>query len=358
MEKVTGTSAALTIGIDLGDLWSVAIELDGLGDVVRRERIRTTRAGMESYLGGRCAAMVAIEVGTHSPWVSRVIASLGHEGIVANPRRVRLIGHSDRKNDAADAERLARLARADVRLLSPVRHKGEQAQKDRGLLCVRDGVVRARTLLINQARNLAKSLGLRISSCDAGAFAARAARELGEERFAGQTQILALIAHLTTRIRVLDREIEAMARERYPETERLRQVAGVGPVTSLAYVLCIEDPQRFERSRAVGSYLGLCPRQRDSGAQRPQLRISKAGDGNVRRLLVQAAHYILGHFGPDTDLRRQGLQLIARGGKAAGKRARIAVARKLAVLLHRLWVSGEIYEPLRTAHARERSAAA
>jgi len=114
-----------------------------------------------------------------------------------------------------------------------------------------------------------------------------------------------------------------------------------------SYVLTLDDPKRFRRSRDVGGFLGLRPKQRDSGQSQPQLRITKEGDPYLRKLLVQGAHYILGWRGPDTDLRRWGLKLAARGGKNAKKRAVVAVARKLAVLLHRIWVSGENYEPLR-----------
>ena len=132
----------------------------------------------------------------------------------------------------------------------------------------------------------------------------------------------------------------------------MRQVKGVGPITALAYGLTLENAEHFAKSRAVGPYLGLVPKQEDSGESQPQLGISKAGDTMVRKLLVGSAHYILGPFGPDTDLRGYGLRLCERGGKNAKKRAAVAVARKLAVLLHRLWVSGEVYEPLGYASSR------
>jgi transposase len=132
----------------------------------------------------------------------------------------------------------------------------------------------------------------------------------------------------------------------------LTQVSGVGTLTAMAFVLTIEEPHRFRRSRDVGCYLGLRPKQQDSGERSPQLRITKAGDSYLRKILVSSAHYIIGPFGPDTDLRRWGLKLCERGGKNAKKRAVVAVARKLAVLLHRLWVTGEVYEPLRNAQAK------
>lgn len=135
-------------------------------------------------------------------------------------------------------------------------------------------------------------------------------------------------------------------------------MAGVGPVTALTYVLTIDDPARFRKSRAVGSYLGLACRRSQSGDKDPELRITKAGDPALRFLLVQAAHYILGPFGPDTDLKRWGLALATRGRKNARKRAVVAVARKLGVLLHRLWVTGTVYEPLRNSEPRQALAAA
>jgi transposase len=171
--------------------------------------------------------------------------------------------------------------------------------------------------------------------------------------FAGLEPLLETVDHLTRTIRRMDREIERLGQERYPETQLLRQVTGVGPITALYYVLTLEDPNRFAKSRSVGAYLGLCPKQRDSGTQQPQLRITKAGDVLLRRLLVNAAQYILGPFGPDTDLRRAGLRMAERGGKAAKKRAVVAVARRRAVLLHRLWVTGEEYESLRQATNEE-----
>src|ERR1035437_9476712 len=143
-------------------------------------------------------------------------------------------------------------------------------------------------------------------------------------------------------------DAHAKAQTRYPQTALLTQVSGVWTLTAMAFVLTIEDPQRFARSRDVGCYLGLRPKQQDSGERSPQLRITKAGDSYLRKMLVSCAHYIIGPFGPDTDLRRWGLKLCERGGKNAKKRAVVAVARKLAVLLHRLWVTGEVYEPLRS----------
>jgi transposase len=266
--------------------------------------------------------------------------------IVANPRRVRLIAENDSKSDGFDAELLARLGRVDPQLLHPIVHRGEQAQRDLVLLRARDGFVRARTQLVNQVRGFAKSLGTRLPRSSTEAFPRRVRCVASMDLFPGLETMLEMIERLTQEIRAMDREVERLCRELYPETKLLRQVKGVGPITALCFVLTLEDPSRFRKSRSVGAYLGLRPRQRDSGEQRPQLRITKAGDELLRRLLVSAAHYVLGPFGPDTELRRIGLRLAETGGQAAKKRAVVAVARRLAVLLHRLWVTGEVYQPL------------
>ena len=341
----------ITVGIDLGDRTSDLCVLGADGQVQRRLRAATTEPRLTKVLGGFEGCRVVMEVGTHSPWVSRLVTGLGHEVIVANPRKVRLISQNEDKNDQVDAELLARLGRVDPQLLRPIRHRGEVAQRDRALLGVRDGLVRVRASLVNQARGQAKALGLRLPRCTTEGFASRMRKESLEGAYPGLSMLVEQIHQLTQQIRELDRQIEQLCKTRYPETALLRQVSGVGALTALAYVLTLEDPGRFRRSRQVGAYLGLRPKRRQSGKGDPLLRITKAGDPFLRRLLVQCAHYILGPFGPDTDLRRFGERLIARGGRAARKKALVAVARKLAVLLHRLWVTGETYEPLRAAEA-------
>lgn len=345
-KDITGEQP-MTIGLDLGDRRSHLCAIDARGEVSARFALPTTERALRGIFAKLAPSRVVIEVGTHSPWVSRLLASLGHEVIVANPRAVKSIAQSRSKNDAADAEQLARLGRADPQLLRPIRHRGVQAQRDRALLGVRDGLVRARTALINQARGSVKALGQRLPHCSTEAFARRIRDDGLEDLFPGLGTLVETIGQLTAAIRAKDREIARLCEERYPETELLRQIRGVGPITALAYVLTLEDPHRFAKSRSVGAYLGLRPGQRQSGKRNPELRITKQGDVFLRRMLIQASHYILGPFGPDTDLRRFGTRLIARGGRLAKKKARVAVARKLAVLLHHLWRTGEVYEPLR-----------
>ncbi len=164
--------------------------------------------------------------------------------------------------------------------------------------------------------------------------------------------LLAASAALSEQIAEYNERIEQLAQESYPQTALLKQVKGVGTLIALTFLLTLEDAHRFPKSRDVGCYLGLQPGRRNSGQSEPQMHISKEGDPYLRTLLVQGAQHILGPFGIDCDLRRWGLKLAERGGRSGKKRAIIAVARKLAVLLHHLWVSGEVYEPLHNSNQR------
>ena len=355
MTKDTTVTPETTIGIDLGDRYSYGCVLDRWAEVKERFRFETTRNGLAKAFEGRPLGRVVVEVGTHSPWVSRTLEALGQEVIVANAREVQSISKSDRKNDAADAEQLARLGRADPKLLHPILHRREDTQRDRALLAVRAKLVRTRASCVVQARGIAKGLGERLPKGSTQAMPKRV-REAGlEDLFPGLSSLLDVIETLSAKIRELDHQIDQLSKERYPETALLRQVGGVGPITTLAYVLTIEDPRRFDRSRSVGAYLGMRPRQRDSGERSPQLSISKAGDVYLRSLLVECSQYIM-TIGPDCDLRRYGERIVERGGPAARQRAIVAVARKLSVLLHSLWRSAEVYEPLRQARILDAAA--
>jgi transposase len=340
--------------MDLGDRYSHLCVIDADGAVVEEGRVRTEESRLRASFETRARARIVMEAGTHSPWVSRLLEALGHEVIVANVRQLRLISRSDRKSDRHDAEALARLGRLDLALLRPVRHRSVETLADREMLRARDTLVRARTQLVNHVRSAVKVAGGRLPVSGTSAFVRKVGPTIPTRLRGALEPLLAMITRINETLQHYERELEALAETRYPQTACLRQVAGVGIVTSLTYVLTLEDPQRFAKSRSVGAYLGLRPRQRQSGDTDLQMRITKAGDRVLRRLLVQSAHYILGPFGPDSDLKRYGQRLATRGGKAAKKRAVVAVARKLAVLLHRLWVTGELYEPLRNvAHEPE-----
>lgn len=358
--KSSGKEAkhSVTVGLDLGDRSSRYCIVDETGEVVVEGSTASTRKGLDQVFGVLARCRVALEVGTHSPWVSRHLTRLGHEVIVANARSVRLIGESSRKDDKMDARMLARLARIDPELLSPIRHRSEQAQADLMSIRARAALVETRTALINTARGLAKSYGERLPSCASYQVCEELAGSLPSALQVALEPLLAEVDSLTDRIKEYDVQLEEMWRERYPEVSLLKQVQGVGTLIALTYVLTVEDPHRFRKSRDAGCYVGLRPKRRESGQSRPQLGISKEGDSYLRKLLVQGAHFVLGRYGQDSDLRRWGLKLAGTGGKNAKKRAIIAVARKLAVLLHKLWISGESYEPLRVSNARSQTAAA
>jgi transposase len=338
----------MTAGLDIGDKYSYLCLIDQLsGEVMEEGRLRTTPEAFRRRFSSERPMRIAIEAGTHSPWASRVLEECGHEVLVANARKLRLIYSNKRKTDEIDAENLARLARVDPKLLYPLKHRGEDSQAHMALIRSRQALVGCRTQLVNHVRGAVKSFGGRLPKGPAVSFHNKAAEHIPEALWPALGPILETIASLTERIRDYERQLETLSKERYPETDLLRQVEGVGTLTALTFVLTLEDPYRFEKSRCVGAYLGLVPARDQSGDRDPQRRISKEGDEMLRRLLVSSAHYILGPFGSDSDLRRHGEKIASRGGKNAKKRAVVAVARKLAVLLHSLWISAEVYEPLR-----------
>ena len=353
--KASGFSGEV-VGLDLGDRTSDVSALDEGGTIVEEGRVQTTQAGLTRWFGGKKRMRVVMEVGTHSPWVSRLLTELGHEVLVANPRKLRFIYQNRKKGDRVDARSLARVGRLDPELLSPVTHRPEGMAQDLAVVRARDVLVRTRVKLINHARGAVKASGSRLRKCSTPTFVEKTGEQLPESLKETLAPVMTAIEAISEQIRRLDRRIQELGKKKYPETRLLRQVAGVGPKVALSYVLTLQDPIRFAVSRAVGAYLGLVPARRQSGASDPQLRITKEGDGLVRRLLVQSAQYILGPFGPDCDLKRFGLELARRGGANAKKRAVVAVARKLAVLLHHLWRSGEVYEPTRARLAATKAA--
>lgn len=339
----------ITIGIDLGDKKSYVCLLDdATGEVLEESQLATTKVAFERYFAEKAAMKVALETGTHSAWVSQLLESFGHEVIVANARAVKLVYGNKRKHDQLDAENLARLARVDPKLLAPIKHRSEQTQADLAVLKARDALVRSRSLLINHVRGIVKSFGSRLPSGGTDAFARQVKALIPKNLESALLPMLDSIENLTQQIQTLEKTLSQLT-QKYPETDLLRKISGVGILTSLAFVLTLEDPHRFSKSRDVGAFLGLVPSRDQSGDRDPQRSISKQGNVMLRTLLVQSASYILQPRSPDCDLKRFGQKLIDRGGKAARQRAVVAVARKLAVLLYVLWATGSIYEPLKNS---------
>lgn len=345
----------MSIGLDLGDRYSYFVAIARGGEIRDEGRVPTKReAIVECFSRFPAKSRVVCEAGAHSPWVSASLKELAFEVVVANPTYAgRALAANGRKTDRLDAITLASFGFELTRMLRPIKHRDSRAQSDLAVIRARHCAIRMRTQVINAVRGLVKTTGHRLPECSADAFHRKVAESIPESLRSALEPLVEHIGKLTELIRSYDKSVEALC-ARYPETERLRAIAGIGPLISLAFVLTIEDPSRFVVRRNVGAYFGLVPRQHESGDSSPQLRITKAGNGYMRDLLVAGAHYILGPHGPDCDLRRFGERIGARGGKKGKKRAVTAVARKLAVLMHRLWTTGETYDPFYQSKKHQR----
>jgi transposase len=335
------------VGLDVGDRQSHYCVLNLDGSVLTEGTVATKEASLRVLFEGKGRMRIALEAGTHSPWISRSLIALRHEVLVANPRKLRLIAESDAKHDRADAHLLARLAHVGPALLSPIHSRSAQTQIDLAVIRAREVAVQTRTKIVNAVRGMVKSTGHRLPASSTLTFARKATETCPEALQPALLPLIRLVQTLTDDIAAYDRLVAARARA-YPETQAIQSIHGVGALTAVAFVLVLNnDRARFKRSRDVGCYLGLKPKQRDSGKRSPQLGITKAGDPLIRRLATQSAQYILGPFGRDSALRRWGLSLASHGGKNAKKRAVVAVARKLVVLMHRIWITQDTYDPMR-----------
>lgn len=336
---------AVTIGLDLSDRSFQFCELDQSGVIIAEGNRPLTRAKLVSYLSAKpLGARVALETGGQSAWVSEVIELLGHEAVVANARDLKAVTGRSHRSDRRDAQQLAKLARVDVSLLNPVQLRSTIRQADLFIIRARAALVEARTKLINFARGATKMMGHRLPASVSYRFAERAIESVPEILEAALVPVLEVLRAIGERIAAYDELIEKLADERYPETRWLKQVPGVGTLTALAFVLTVGEPDRFARSRDAGVFVGLAPRRKQSGEEDPELRITKCGDRYLRRLLVQCAHVLMGRFGQDCALRQWAIEH-SGNSKSKKKRTVVAVARKLAVLLHRLWNRQEAFRP-------------
>jgi len=340
MKKVT------VIGLDMGDKNHKAIGLSEDGEIVDRMEVACTPDDVRTYLSQHPGAMLAIETGTHCRWVSRMGVELGHKVLVGNARKLRMIWGSTRKNDWKDAEMLARIARTDPKLLAPVRLRSDSDQELLRMLKARDFLVAHRSGIVTMIRGFCKSDGCRLEKCATEAFA-RQEFEVPVTVRATTKPLFAMLRDLTKKIALYDKMIAVAVREKHPaEARLLNTIDGVGPITAAAFLATIGDPATFGHARDAGAYFGLVPKQDQSGQTDKQMRISKQGNELVRKLLVTGANYIMGPFCKDSDLRRHGLRIAERGGKNAKKRAKVAVARKLAVLMLAMLKTQTEYRPL------------
>ena len=328
------------VGIDLHQKYSEICELSEEGKVLCRRQIPTTETGLRKFFGRRNPRHVVLETGGLTAWVYRLLTKLGHEVVVVQPRRVRLIAESTLKTDSIDAEILARLSRFDPELLPQVYQRSEDGQRLRGRLRVRAALVKSRTALINTVRGLLRSHGYRVGSSTSVRFVERFAdAKIPQEMRQMLDPLLEALVTLNTQILDLETELKQLTREDELMT-RLQSIPGVGPLVSLAFVGWMDRPDRFKDSRDVGACLGLRPSIHSSGGHVHHGSITREGDSEMRRLLVQAAHASL-RCRQDSALKRWSEQLIDRRGKG---KALVAVARKISVLLHHLWVSGEVFD--------------
>ncbi len=329
------------VGIDVHQKYSELCVVSDRGEIVDQERAPTTEARLRRFFKNRPPSRVLLESGPMTPWVYRLLSELVQEVVVVNPRRVRLIAESTLKTDKADAEVLARIGRLDLGLLRPVYQRTEAAQDLRTRLRVRSALVRSRTALINTVRGLLRAQGYRLAPSTTRTFMTRyGAAKIPKTLTLTIDPLVEMIVGLTQQIDLLHQGLVEQSRAD-ALTTRLQTVPGVGPLVSLAFVGWMDRSQRFQNSRDVGACLGLRPRLRSSGGHEHRGRITREGDSEMRRLLVQAAHCAL-RSKRDSALKRWAEQLLQRVGKS---KTVVALARKIAVLLHHLWVTGGSFRP-------------
>lgn len=352
MKDTTNTQI---IGIDLGDKSHETCTLDQSGEIVARGSVLNIRDELLRFSRANRGATLIMEAGCHSPWISRLFTEQNHKVIVANPRKLRAIYESENKNDQRDAEMLARIGRFDRKLLYGIEHKSEANQRALKILDIRDTLVASRVKLINSVRGSLKSLGVVLGSgWSSEAFARKARAELSDLDCGLVAPLLDTIEALSERIKAQDRLIDTLIEHVYPDAQKLMTVPGVGPITALAFVLIVGSPERFAKARDVGPYLGLVPGRDQSGDTDKPMRITKAGDRMLRRLLVSCAQYTLGPFGPPSALKAAGDKTAGKGAKVAKKKAVVKTARKLAVMMLALWKDpGAEYRPFPNQPVKE-----
>ena len=349
MDQHTPTTLPTTIGLDLGARVTQVAIYNTSGNRVEERKISTAKDSLEQLLYRFPGARVVMEASTPTRWINNLARERGHEVIIANPRKIPIITSSIRKSDRNDARLLGEIGQIKPELLSPIELREDIYQLVRTQLFARQQLVKTRGSLCTFVRSQVKSVGQSLPPVDTRVFASKMRSLLPKELGSVLEPILRTIQQLSDEIDSLDAVVKTSSATDFPKTAVLQQVHGVGPLISLAFVATVGAPDRFKNSRSLGPYLGLVPRLDQSGQSNPALAITKHGDTYMRSLLVSAATRILGPFGVDSDLRRFGLRIIEQGGQRAKGKARIAVARKLAVLLHRLLLTGEVYEPIRNA---------
>lgn len=341
---------SITIGLDLGNTFNKAVGLDAGGRVLFQEDLRNDPEAMEAFFNAHPGATVGMETGTHCRWIAALAAACGCEPVVGNARQLRLVFKSSRKNDWKDALKIAQICRADKSLFHPVTLRDDEHHRLYQLVRQRALLVGQRTQLVNAVRGFCKAGGVRLPKCDARSFASRAASLLPEGTRRDLKPLLDALAGLAAQIAAADAILEEYLDKHFPrESALLQTVPCVGPVTGAAFIALVPDPHRFRSAREAGPYFGLVPKQDQSGETDRPCEITREGNMLMRTMLVNVANLILRDAAPDTALKRFGLRLCGRGGgKVARRKAKVALARKLAVVMLAMLRSGE---PFRMAEA-------
>lgn len=338
---------SIVVGIDIGERHLNLCEID-LDDVVSEARLVNSAKKLREHFEGRSKRRIAVEAGAHTRWIAELLRELGHEVLVLDPRRTKLISGSLYKDDRIDAQTLAMLARDAPTLLKTIPVRPLESQIVLTLIRARAGAVQGRTRIINAVRGLLKPYGFKTSKDSRGpGFTAHLRETLDPTLLRLVDSLLVLIDTFNAQIKRYDEDVELVLPRFAPDAIHVTEINGVGALTVLYFVALIGDCQRFVKARDIGPYLGLCRRRQDSGDYRSELGITKAGDNLMRALLANCASYILGPFGKDSDIRRWGLKRMGGGSRAEKKKAKVAVARKLAVLILTLWKTGRPYTPFR-----------
>lgn len=333
------------LGIDLADRSAQFCVMTAEAGVAAEGKIELTPRKLgELWRAHGDVDVVVLEAGSPATWVTELLEGLGARVIVADPRKLKAVTESVRKSDVRDAQMLARLGLADEQLLSPTYVRPPEHRRAMTQLRVRDQVVRQRSSTIAEIRATVKLEGLRLRRCEA---------ELVHEQEAGLPEELAMVlAPLFATLRAQDAAVAAYdaqiaeTSKRFPAAALLDEIDGVGPITALAFVVVVGDPARFRHTRDIGAYLGLVPRRDQSGQSDPSRRITKAGCGFLRRLLVQCAQVLCRPVGKDSALRRRTAAMLERRGKAGKRQVVVAVARRLSVVMLSMLKSQQRWQPL------------
>jgi transposase len=321
------------VAIDLHDEYSQICVMNDSREVLAEAKVPTTRAALSDFFSQRASARVVFEAGPHSLWVSELLTELTHEPMVCHPRRVRLIAESRNKNDRVDAELLARLSLSDLELIKPIQQRSRDTLGERSIVRTRAALVQTQKQLRTMLRGLVKPFGVRLPRAKKKALLEAADTELPPMVRKSVDALLATLATVGEQIRELDKEVERLA-DQHAAAARLQTIPGVGPLVAITFIYAIEDPARFA-AKDVGPYTGLTPSNRSSAGKKlsPKDR-ARPGDPYLRSLLVQSAWTLL-NSRSQSDLAQWGRGLLDRIGS---KKAPIAVARKLATLMHHVWL--------------------